>query len=339
MKKLILFLALICATVSMRAQIATQNSNALDNIGVGVTVGATAPLDFNDVLPLNTNFGLKLTKDISPKFGLQLEALGFLNDNHFSNVKTAIKATNVGLNGVTNLSNLFGGYKGTPRLFEVGLVGGLGWLHTWNSANNFLSAKTGLDLSFNMGKKKAHSLVLTPAVYWNLNKFNKIQFNKNGSQLALNVTYVYHFKTSNGTHHFKTYDIGAMNDEINYLKGRLDECEKQSPKIIQKIVERQVEKKVSQPTPMQWLVQFAKGNADLSIKGMETLNTIKEGTVVEIVGMASPEGSHDFNMTLSNRRAKVVADYLETRGVKVKSCRGIDTSKDTNRLAIVTIAE
>ena len=337
MKKILLMLALFSAVVTTNAQIATENSNAFDNVGVGVTAGVSTPLDFNSVFPLNTNVGLKITKDITPVIGFQIEGLAVLNDNHFSDLKTAVKATNVGLNGALNLSNFFWGYKGAPRAFEVSAVTGLGWLHAWNTSENSLTAKTGLDLAFNLGKKKAHSLVLTPAVYWNLHKIDAIQFNKKGAQLALNLSYIYHFKTSNGTHHFKTYDVGAMNNEINYLHGKLDECEKREPKLVERIVE----KKVAVPTNTEWFVQFAQKSAELTAEAKATLDKIGENLVVDVIGTSSPEGDAEFNQRLSEKRAAVVADYLTKRGVKVNSWagKGVNNGLATNRLAIVTVAQ
>ena len=337
MKKILLMLALFSAVVTANAQTATENSNAFDNVGVGVTAGVSTPLDFNSVFPLNTNVGLKITKDITPVIGFQIEGLAVLNDNHFSDLKTAVKATNVGLNGALNLSNFFWGYKGTPRVFEVSAVAGLGWLHTWNTSENSLTAKTGLDLAFNLGKKKVHSLVLTPAVYWNLHKIDAIQFNKKGAQLALNLSYIYHFKTSNGTHHFKTYDVGAMNNEINYLHGKLDECEKREPKLVERIVE----KKVAVPTNTKWFVQFAQKSAELTAEAKATLDKIGENLVVDVIGTSSPEGDAEFNQRLSEKRAAVVADYLTKRGVKVNSWvgKGVHIGLATNRLAIVTVAQ
>lgn len=337
MKKILLMLALFSAVVTANAQIATENSNAFDNVGVGVTAGVSTPLDFNSVFPFNTNVGLKITKDITPVIGFQIEGLAVLNDNHFSDLKTAVKATNVGLNGALNLSNFFWGYKGTPRVFEVSTVAGLGWLHTWNTSENSLTAKTGLDLAFNLGKNKVHSLVLTPAVYWNLHKIDAIQFNKKSAQLALNLSYIYHLKTSNGTHHFKTYDVGAMNNEINYLHGKLDECEKREPKLVERIVE----KKVAVPTNTEWFVQFAQKSAELTAEAKATLDKIGENLVVDVIGTSSPEGDAEFNQRLSEKRAAVVADYLTKRGVKVNSWagKGVQIGLATNRLAIVTVAQ
>ena len=337
MKKIILMLALFSAVLSANAQIATENSNAFDNVGAGITAGVSTPLDFNSVFPLNTNVGLKITKDITPVIGFQIEGLAVLNDNHFSDLKTAVKATNVGLNGTLNLSNVLLGYKGTPRVFEVSAVAGLGWLHAWNTCENSLTSKTGLDLAFNLGKNKAHSLVLTPAVYWNLHKIEAIQFNKQGAQLALNLSYIYHFKTSNGTHHFKTYDVGAMISEIDRLNGALSECESREPKVIERVVGNNIKMNVFG----NWVVQFAKGSSELTDDAKKVLDSIGNDLIVDVVGTSSPEGNSEFNQRLSEKRAAVVADYLTKRGVKVNSWegKGVQIGSATNRLAIITATE
>ena len=339
MKKFILMLALFSAVLGANAQIATQNANALDNISVGVTAGVSTPLDFNSVFPLNTNVGLKLQKDFTPAFGLQLEGLAVLNDNHFSNIKTSVKATNVGINGLLNLSNIFGGYQGTPRTFEVSTVTGIGWLHTWNTSANFLSAKTGLDFAFNLGKKKATSVVFTPAVYWNLNKVGHIHFDKHNAQLALNLSLIYHFKTSNGTHSFKTYDVGAMIAEIDRLNGALAECESREPQV--KVVEKIVEVKVPANTAAvvtngeKWIVTFATASSTLTNEAKYILDQVGNDAIVDVVATASPDGSADFNQKLSERRAAAVADYLTNRGVKVNSWEGKGVDPKTGRAAIV----
>lgn len=354
MRKLILMLALISAVVSANAQIATENSNALDNIGVGVTAGVSTPLDFNSVFPVNPNVGLRIQKDFTPTIGIQVEGLAILNDNHFSDIKTAVKATNVGFNGVINLSNAFLGYMGTPRTFEVSAVGGIGWLHTWNTSANNLTAKTGADIAFNFGRTKAHSIVLTPAIYWNLNKFNNIRFDKRGSQLAVNVSYIFHFKTSNGTRHFKTYDVGAMIGEIDRLNGALSECEKREPKVVEKIVEKivKVEVPVQQEAPVtnavavakapsvtKWTVPFASGKSTLTNEAKNVLNKVAKGTTVDVVATSSPDGSKALNQKLSEARAKAVADYLTKNGVKVKSAVGKGADAKSGKSVTVTVAQ
>lgn len=338
-KLLVIVFALLMSFMSASAQIATENSNALDNIGVGITAGVSTPLDFNSIFPVNPNVGIKITKDVTPVFGFQIEGIVVLNDNHFADIKTAIKATNVGLNGAINLSNALFGYNGTPRIFEISAIGGLGWLHRWTTSDNFLTAKTGLDLAFNIGKKKAHSIVITPAIYWNLNKIGNIKFNKHNSQLAISVSYIYHFKTSNGTHHFKTYDVGAMVSEIDRLNGALSECEKREPKVVEKVIiqEAPVTNAVAAGNENTWVVTFETGSSRLSIEDMFILNQIERTATVDIVATASPEGTAEFNQKLSEDRAKAVADHLANRGVKINSAVGKGVDATTGRSAIVKV--
>lgn len=343
-KLLVIVFALLMSFMSASAQIATENSNALDNIGVGITAGVSTPLDFNSMFPVNPNVGIKITKDITPVLGFQIEGIAVLNDNHFADIKTAVKVTNVGLNGAINLSNALFGYNGTPRTFEVSAVAGLGWLRAWDIKDNSLSAKTGVDLALNLGRNKAHSIVLTPAIYWNLHKIDAIQFTKHGAQLALNLTYMYHFKTSNGTHHFKTYDVDAILNEISYLQGKLNECEKREPKVIEKIVEKTV---VQPGKPVTnnavardrntWVVTFETGSSRLSIEDFFILNQIERGATVDIVATASPEGTAEFNQKLSEDRAKAVADHLSNRGVKINSAVGKGVDAVSGRSATVTV--
>ncbi len=339
MKKILSILALFCAVVSVNAQIATENSKVLDNVSVGVTVGATTPLDFNSVFPLNTNLGLKISKEFTPVVGMQIEGLAILNDNHFSDVKTLVKATNVGVNGTVNLSNLLCGYNGSPRKFEVSTVTGLGWLHTWTTSCNYLTAKTGVDLAWNLGSNKEHSIVVTPAVFWNLNKYDKIAFNKNGAQLGLNIGYVYHFMTSNGTHHFKTYDIGAMNDELRLANEKINTLRTElakKPKTTETVVTERLVEKVR----TEWVVWFAQNSAELTTDAVKTLNTVGSNSIVDIVATASPEGTVEFNQKLSEKRAEAVATFLKGRGVKVNSYMGMGVQGGaSNRLAIVTVTE
>ena len=327
MKKFLFLMTLLFSSLaSVDAQIATQNSNVLDNIYVGVTGGVSTPLDFNSVFPLNTNAGLVIGKEFNPYVGVNIEGLAMFNDNHFCNAETFVKAVNVGLNGTLNLSNTFAGYKGTPRAVEFGAVAGFGWLHTWEAHDNYLTTKTGVDVKFNLGKNKAHTIMLTPAVYWNLSKFGNVKFNKNHAQLALNVTYVYHFKTSNGTHHFKTYDVGALIAENNELRA----SEKRKPKVVEKVVEKVIIKEVPQQTATnsvatvhgEWGVKFAFNSAELTDEAKATLDKVPAGAEVDLEGFASPEGNAQYNQKLSQKRADAVAKYLTDNGVKVKSAVG-----------------
>ena len=326
--------------LSANAQIATENSKLTDNIYVGVGGVVATPLDFNSVFPLNAGAVLKIGKNITPIFGLEAEGAVLFNDNNFGRwTPTFAKLTNVDLNGTINLNNLFAGYKGTPRTFEVSTNTGLGWMHYWNTSNNTLTAKTGLDLAFNLGAKKAVSIVLSPAVYWNLHNNGHIQFNKNHAQLALAATFVYHFKNSNGARSFKTYDVGAMISEISRLNDELTKKPKEIEVI--KIVEKEVA-----PAPAAVAVEkkdattfvfFAKNSAVLSDAAKESLKSINAASVT-IKAYASPEGTAAYNQKLSERRAAAVRDFLTNNtNVKVVSAEGCGVNgAESARVAIVT---
>lgn len=341
-----MFALLISAVVGVNAQTAYQSTKVFDNVSVGVTGGISSPLNFNSVTPFNTNFGIRLQKDFTPVVGVQAEGLAFVNGNHFANdVNTWVKATNVGVNGVLNLSNLIGGYKGSPRVFEVSTLTGIGWLYKWDTSSNYLSSKTGVDLAFNLGNEKQHSIVLTPAVYWNLSSGNGVEFNRNHAQLAVNVAYVYHFKTSNGTHHFKTHDIGLLNDEINKLKEELVNEGKKNQSLIEKNTKLNSQlaalNSKGDTLNMKWVVEFEQGKSELSSKAKEELkNVIDAKKLVCVVAKASPEGSKDTNKKLSDERAAVVTKYLTDNGVTVKKSEGVGAeSKYSNRVVLITLSK
>lgn len=327
MKKFILMMMVLFGTVcTINAQTAYEKAKFFDNWSAGVTAGISSPLDFNHVTPFNTNFGIKLQKDFTPEVGLQIEGLAFVNDNGFNQFyigsidgiseyipntgNTWVKASNVSVNGILNWTNIFCGYKKAPRFFEVNTVTGIGWLHTYGVTHNYLSAKTGFDLAFNLGKSKAHSIVLTPAVYWNLGALdNQIQFDKNRAQLAVNVSYVYHFKASNGTHSFKKYNVGAMKKEINHLK---KELAKKPKEIIHETVKTET---IVNSVDNSYTVNFTKGSSKVS-DVTAIANALKNSdSKITVIGGVSPEGTEAFNKKLALNRAQAVKDALVKAGI------------------------
>jgi len=374
MKKFILMLVVMFTTMlSVNAQVATENAKFFDNTYVGVEIGATTPLNFNSWFPVNPNFGIKVGKELTPVFGLEVEGTAVFGDNIYrrgfnasipavgsfnmhknGSTNTFFKATTVGLNGVINLSNLVLGYKGTPRTFEMKTNTGFSWLHYFGDytptypiggyillgKSNVLVAKTAIELAFNLGAQKQHSIVVSPGIYWGLNEEGNIKFNKNYAQFGITVGYIYHFKTSNGTHHFKTYDVGAMTDEIGRLN---DELAKKSKEVI-------VEKIVNAPTTnatdehatgfgVNETVYFALNSDELDARAKETLDKLGQNGVYAVDAYASSEGSTEYNLALSQRRADAVKAYLEGRGARVDSAvgHGVQFGTTTGRVAIVRL--
>lgn len=356
MKKFLFMITLMMGMVSanVHAQIATENAKLFDNTFISVEGGVATPLAFDAVFPLNPTVGLAFGKWFTPVWGAEIEGTAWFGSHVYGGTSArvnfnsngnfnAIRGTYVGVNGLLNLSNLFGDYQGTPRSFEFGLVSGIGWVHgyrpnTDDRYNNALGAKTGLDLAFNIGAKKAHTISIRPAVLWDLSQpgtsRGTLAFNKLGAQFYLGVAYTYHFKTSNGTHSFKTYDVGAMISEIDRLNSVIDECHRKQPQVIEKVVKEvnTVEVKIGNEF---WVVAFNTGSSVLSDEAKYILNQVGNDSIVDVVATASPDGPAEFNQRLSEKRAAVVADYLTKRGIKVNSWAGKGVNPDTGRTAVV----
>ena len=350
MKKFILMMAMMFATIcSVSAQTAIETPKVFDNTYVSVNVGASTPLALDHVFPLNTSAGVAVGKWFSPVWGAEVEGTAWFGSHAFGGTQSrfdylgighnVVRGHYVGVNGLVNLSNLFGGYKGTPRLFEVSTMLGTGWIHTYNAnvsdkANNGLGIKTGIDLAFNLGKEKAHTLSVRPAVLWDVTSAAgtmPLQFDKRFAQLYLGVAYTYHFKTSNGTRYFKTYDVGAMQDEINRLR---EELACKPKEVIKEVVtERVVEKVVA--TDNNVTVYFTKGSAELSDAAKTSLDNLGQNAVVDVKGYADEVGPEKFNQALSEKRANAVADYLTNRGLKVNTVNGYGETGDVVARVVV----
>lgn len=386
MKKLVLSLAFAFTCLMSNAQVGIVNPEVYDNVYLGAILGANTNLAGNKFFPVNTTIGLRLGKDISPIFGVNLEATAWLGStiehrNRFdlqqiavqaydewgypmydvygdpimvpgmSKAHNLIRSFNLGINSTVNLTNLFMGYLGEPRQLEVSTIIGLGWGHNFvpshpnqlqgKEDSDFLTAKTGLDIAYNFGDDQQHQVYVEPAILWNLNKdgYSGIQMNKHGAFLQLAVGYNYKFGCSYGGHNFKF--IGTDRSEIDRLNRLLEECNNRPPRVeyVEKIVYRDGETRTISIDNLK-VVPFEQGKDYLTDDAKVDLNTIKAGSHVQIIGTASPEGSEERNQQLSNNRANVVAEYLQSRGVIVdsKEGRGVE-GKTSNRLAIVYVVK
>lgn len=340
MRKLFFILALI--TVTMTASAQYVGNKFTDNISMGVQGGVITPLDLDGTFPLNTTANIFVQKGITPNLAFRIDGGVVMGTNNLNWTETTVKTVNVGGDAVLNWSNIFGGYKGTPRIFEVSTVTGLGWSHYYLNGydaenNNFLTAKTGIDLAFNIGKKKACQFVIEPQILWNLTgKGGSLpEFDKRLAQLGVTAGLVYKFKTSNGTHNFvkvRPYDydeVKGLNDNINKLRAQLLE-EQSKPKTI---VKREIINNMTNPA----YVLFAQGSYELTTEAKSLLDTIKSDKALVITGYASPEGTTEFNQNLSYKRAEAVSNYLKAKGVKVRDIVGAGVAGGaSNRVVVIT---
>ena len=345
MKKFILSLMVMLTVMlsSANAQIAYQKADFLDNVYVGLNGGVSSPLDFNSVTPFNAQAGVKVGKNWSPVFGTNIEGTAVFGDNHFADSHTFVKATYVGLNGTLNLTNLFLNYN-PDKVFETSLEAGLGWIHNYHTPTptnidghaDYLGAKTGVILAWNIGNNKAWQLYAEPSVYWNLSKTDKIQFNKHNAQLAVSVGVVYKFKTSNKTHNFKVYNIYDYTSALEEARDRIDALAAQNAELSKRPTETyNVVKETVVYSQDIFTVSFLQNSAELTQDAKNILDKVSASLPVKVIGSTSPEGTTRRNSELSVQRANAVAKYLKSRGVKVVSAEG----NEHGRIAVVTVVK
>ena len=349
MKKFILSLMVMLTVMlsSANAQIAYQKADFLDNVYVGLNGGVSSPLDFNSVIPFNAQAGVKVGKNWSPVFGTNIEGTAVFGDNHFADSHTFVKATYVGLNGTLNLTNLFLNYN-PDKVFETSLEAGIGWIHNYHTSTptnidghaNYLGAKTGVILAWNIGNNKAWQLYAEPSVYWNLSKTDKIQFNKHNAQLAVSVGVVYKFKTSNKTHNFKVYNIYDYTSALEEARDRIAALEAQNAELSKRPTETyNVVKETNKETVVYSqdiiTVSFLQNSAELTQDAKNILDKVSASLPVKVIGSTSPEGTTRRNSELSVQRANAVAEYLKSRGVEVVSAEG----NEHGRIAVVTVVK
>jgi OOP family OmpA-OmpF porin len=361
MKKLMTLAAAAVLAVSASAQ-TVQESKVYDNIYVGVNGGlATKTTGHSWMKGLDPNFGVRVGRWFTPVVGLAVESNAYFSNKPFNSTGTAVRFLNTSLLGTLNLSNLFGGYKGEPRFFEVIPVAGLGWGHIFGDNNerldgskafdykNNLTSKLGIDFAFNFGGQKQWQAYIEPSITYGLNdktdraNYNisnaGVQYDINHSFVQLNAGVVYKFKNSNGTHNFKIVEprnqaeIDDLNSQINDLRNQLA----QKPKEVVKEVVKETPAKEVQVENLV-LVTFAQGKSALTKEAKKALDAVKSGKHVQIVGTASPEGSKEVNDRLSQARADEVAKYLKKNGVIVDEANGKGVQGSTsNRLAVVYV--
>ena len=378
MKKFIIVSAFALGAFTANAQTgetALQGTKFGDNWSIGINAGAVTPLThssfFKDARPA---FGFGITKQLTPVFGLGIQGMGYVNTTQS---KTAFDASDVSLLGKVNLMNLFGGYQGTPRLFEIEALAGMGWLHYYMNGlgdQNSWSTRFGMNLNFNLGETKAWTLGVRPAIVYDMEgDFNtaKSRFNVNNAAFELTAGITYHFMTSNGTHHFtkvKPYDpaeIAGLNSAINDLRSQVNNKDNQLINANQQVNELQselnecrnkvvpVETVVKTSRIPESIITFRQGKSVVDASQLPNVERVASymnkhvNTTVVIKGYASPEGNLAFNEKLAKARAEAIKTIL-VKKYKIDAARitaegqGIGdmfSEPDWNRVSICTIDE
>ena len=337
MKKTILLSVLALGALTINAQtVVVKGGGFWDNWSMGVQGGATMKMSgegfFKSARPA---FGLTLGKQWTPILGMDIQGMGYVNT---TNSSTMIDASDVSLIGRMNLMNLFAGYNGMPRPFEVETVTGLGWLHhymTGSGDTDDLSARIGLNFNFNLGEDAAWTLGIKPAVLFNLTgeyPSKKLAFNRNKANMEILLGLTYHFADEDGNRHFALVNaidplaLAAMNEEINDLRevivakdvelvGLADELMVVQDQL-NEARNKEMEATGQTIKILESVVAFPFNQSDVQTSQMPSLehaaNYLKDNPDAKITvnGYASPEGTEAYNLQLSQRRADAVKNIL-----------------------------
>lgn len=251
MKRIIMGLAMVASASVANAQVSVEGSKLTDNWSVGIQGGVYQPTAGQSIFKDNrAALNIDIQKQITPIFGLGVNYLVGINDNNANSkshlfykkgAKTAFDFGNLGLNGLFNLTNMFAGYKGTPRTFEVvartgfGLNSEFGFGYPYyegcNSRNN-VTVNFGLDFNWNLCEDKIWSINLKPGITYILanNAYHNAgttttSLNVNNSYISVIAGITYHFGNTNGTRSFVLNNgkfsqemVDDMNDQINRLR-------------------------------------------------------------------------------------------------------------------------
>lgn len=358
MKKSLLLILSALSLSNLNAQETNLGGNKFcDNWSIGLNGGIVTPMTHSAFFKnARAVVGLDVNKQLSPIYGLTLESNWTVNTvspmaAQYSN--TAFDAFNVMLLNRLNLNNIFTAYKGQPSLFEVELVGGFGWLRLNNfyesgEGANHLASKAGVNFNFNVGEKKAWTVAVKPAIFWDMSMWDAPgahshpNFNANYGNWEITAGVAYHFKNSNGKHYMtkvRAYDaaeVAALNASINTLRQEatakddqlrrandaltkeqqksadlekaLQECRNREPKVI-----------TNNKKTLESVVTFRQGKTTIDASQQPNVERIAtylrnhKQAKVNVLGYASPEGSAEVNARIAKQRAEAVKNMLVTK--------------------------
>ena len=353
-KSLIVLLSALCVS-GLNAQDYNLGGNKFgDNWSIGLNGGIATPLTHSAFFKNSRAvIGLDINKQLSPIYGLTLESNWTINTQSRMAAQksgTAFDAFNLMLLNRLNLNNMFAGYNGQPRLFEVEAVGGFGWLrlndfYETGEGANHLASKAGVNFNFNLGEKKAWTVAIKPAILWDMSMWDADRahshpnFNANYANWEITAGVVYHFKNSNGKHHMtkvRAYDaseVSALNATINNLRQDVNSKDESMRNTANKLrneeqksadLERALKECQNQgpkvitnnKKTLESVVTFRQGKIVIDASQQPNVERIAtylknhKEAKVNILGYASPEGSAEVNERIANQRAEAVKNML-----------------------------
>ncbi len=368
MKKTFLAAALTGCLFTANAQDIIERPTFGDNWQIGLDAGTTTPIHGHGAIG-NTRFafGIHAHKQFSPLFGAGVEGRWDVNTTASKN---AIDRQYVGGYGTLNLTNAFLGFQCEPRWFSVDLLGGVGWVHSYNSHRpdrNDLALKAGFN--FNFAVCENFSISLQPALVCNVtdNYKKRVSITKSATDFNLNVGFNYLINTGFDcvTCPDNSAEIADLNARVNQLRGDLDAsavalaaanadnaamaaalaaCQSQPAQVV---------KETNNTLQSVRYVFFKIGSSTITADQQPNVEMLAAylknhpSAKVEIRGYASPDGSAEVNERLANQRAQAVKNSLIKRyGIKADriSAQGegighMFTEESWNRVSICTLED
>lgn len=350
MKKIILAAALALGMGAMSASAQTvQESKFFDNWSFTLKGGAVSPFQGHGFWQnARGMWGAEIRKQVTPVFGIGVEGELSVNTSSWTGFKSANTFDHqyVGMFATVNFNNLFAGYAGAPRVFEVEAVVGSGWLHSYYPTaqaldGNSWANKFGLNFNFNLGASKAWTFSIKPAILFNMtasdipltNMGYTAQFNSNHAYIEMEAGITYHFGNSNGTHSFVIAElqddalIASLNAQINALRDQLNSCDADKAALNAKInaLQAQLDECLARPAVVKEVVKnldnvryvfFRLASSTIDPMQQPNIEMVAEqlknnpDATVTVKGYASPDGSLSFNQKLAEKRAEAVKKEL-----------------------------
>lgn len=321
---------------------AIQTPGCFDNVSIGLDGGVTTPLNGQAFFgSMRGAAGLHVQKQITPVFGLGVEALAGVNTSSWKGLThstTAFDNLYVGVYGTVDLFNLLGGYQCATRPFTIEAVAGSGWGHNYlNKAAgpdyNYFVTKAGLNFNFNVNDHV--TIALKPSVAWNMNgNFENGAVGYDINKATFNLVAGVSYKFGDGFQCVVPYnvaEVAALNDQINVLRGALDQSNANAQAWQARADALASELDSCQNRPAQVVhevtnqynsvrfVFFRLGSHAITADQMPNVTMIADymnshpQSKVIIKGYASRDGNYDFNVRLAQARAEAVKNALVTR--------------------------
>ena len=365
MKKILLAAVATVSLMSAQAQKAYQPVSFLDNWSVGLDGGVTTPLAkghafFGD---MRGAFGLHVQKQVSPVVAVGVEGLAGVNTSSWNKAlfedtfadyvlpgksKTAIDNMYVGAYASFNLMNLFGGYNGKARLFEIELVGGAGWGHEFFNKmalfpmsidakdQNYFVTKAGLNFNFNVAEN--WTISLKPSVSFNMTGTEYNALNVDQTSAAYSRAKAAFNCVAGVTYNFgpgflladtkNQGEIDALNAQINQLRADIAACaatvaatEATNAALAAELEacknrKPEVIEKVSNNLQSVRYIFYKIGSSTITADQQPNVEMVAsylknhKGSKVVIKGYASQDGNLEFNKKLAAARAESVKTAL-----------------------------